>query len=105
MPEMNLQVLLRRRPQGAPVPGDFEITETPVPQPAEGEVLVRARFLSLDPYMRGRMSDAKSYAQPVQLGAVMEGQTVGEVVASRAPPASRPAIRCWAASAGSASPA
>jgi NADPH-dependent curcumin reductase CurA len=85
MPEMNLQVLLRRRPQGAPVPEDFEITETPVPQPAEGEVLVRARFLSLDPYMRGRMSDAKSYAQPVQLGAVMEGQTAGEVVASRAP--------------------
>jgi NADPH-dependent curcumin reductase len=85
MPEMNLQVLLRRRPQGAPVPEDFEITETPVPQPAEGEVLVRARFLSLDPYMRGRMSDAKSYAQPVQLGAVMEGQTVGEVVASRDP--------------------
>jgi NADPH-dependent curcumin reductase len=83
--ESNLQVLLRRRPQGAPTPEDFEIVETPVPQPAEGEVLVRARFLSLDPYMRGRMSDAKSYAKPVELGAVMEGQTAGEVVASRHP--------------------
>jgi NADPH-dependent curcumin reductase len=83
--ENNLQVLLRRRPQGEPVPEDFEIREAPVPEPAEGEVLVRARFLSLDPYMRGRMSDAKSYAKPVELGAVMEGQTAGEVVASRAP--------------------
>ncbi|MDI3306353.1 MAG: NADP-dependent oxidoreductase [Acetobacteraceae bacterium] len=83
--EKNLQILLRRRPQGAPVPEDFEIVETPVPQPQEGEVLVRARWLSLDPYMRGRMSDAKSYAKPVELGAVMEGQTAGEVVASRHP--------------------
>lgn len=81
----NLQILLRRRPQGMPTPDDFEIVETPVPEPAEGEVLVRARYLSLDPYMRGRMSDAKSYAKPVEIGAVMEGQTVGEVVASRAP--------------------
>ena len=85
MAETNLQVLLRRRPQGEPTPDDFEIREAPVPEPAEGEVLVRARFLSLDPYMRGRMSDAKSYAKPVELGAVMEGQTAGEVVASRAP--------------------
>ena len=85
MAETNLQVLLRRRPQGEPTPDDFEIREAPAPEPAEGEVLVRARFLSLDPYMRGRMSDAKSYAKPVELGAVMEGQTVGEVVASRVP--------------------
>jgi NADPH-dependent curcumin reductase CurA len=83
--ETNLQILLRRRPEGAPVAEDFEIVETPVPEPKEGEVLVRARFLSLDPYMRGRMSAAKSYAKPVDLGAVMEGQTAGEVVASRAP--------------------
>ncbi len=83
--ETNLQVLLRRRPQGEPVPDDFEMREAPVPEPAEGEVLVRARFLSLDPYMRGRMSDANSYAKPVEIGEVMEGQTVGEVVASRAP--------------------
>ncbi|GAA0588690.1 NADP-dependent oxidoreductase [Craurococcus roseus] len=85
MAETNLQVLLRRRPQGEPTPDDFEIREAPAPEPAEGEVLVRARFLSLDPYMRGRMSDAKSYAKPVEIGAVMEGQTAGEVVASRAP--------------------
>ncbi len=83
--DTNLQILLRRRPQGTPTPDDFAIAETPVPQPAEGEVLVRARFLSLDPYMRGRMSDAKSYSKPVEVGAVMEGQTAGEVVASRAP--------------------
>jgi hypothetical protein len=85
MAEMNLQILLGRRPAGAPVPEDFAIVETPVPEPAEGQVLVRARYLSLDPYMRGRMSDAKSYAKPVAVGAVMEGQTAGEVVASRHP--------------------
>lgn len=85
MTETNLQVLLRRRPQGAPVPEDFEVVETAAPTPGPGQVLVRAHFLSLDPYMRGRMSDAKSYAKPVELGAVMEGATVGEVVASNDP--------------------
>ncbi len=85
MAERNLRILLRRRPQGMPVPEDFEIVETPVPEPGDGEVLVRAHWLSLDPYMRGRMSDAKSYAQPVPIGGVMEGQTAGEVVASRHP--------------------
>ena len=84
MAETNLQILLRRRPKGEPVAEDFEIVETPVPEPKEGEVLVRHRFLSLDPYMRGRMADAKSYAKPVELGAVMEGRTAGEVVASKA---------------------
>lgn len=85
MSETNLQVLLRRRPVGEPVPDDFQIVETPVPTPGDGQVLVRARFLSLDPYMRGRMSDAKSYSKPVEIGAVMEGMTVGEVVASNDP--------------------
>ena len=85
MTERNHAVLLARRPVGAPVPEDFSIVEQPVPEPGPGEVLVRNRFLSLDPYMRGRMSDAKSYAAPVALGAVMEGGTVGEVVASRDP--------------------
>jgi NADPH-dependent curcumin reductase CurA len=85
MAETNLQVLLRRRPQGEPVPEDFEIVETPVPEPAEGQVLVRAQFLSLDPYMRGRMADAKSYATPVPLGGVMEAATAGVVVASKDP--------------------
>ncbi|WP_191083413.1 NADP-dependent oxidoreductase [Roseococcus microcysteis] len=85
MTDKNLQVLLRRRPQGAPVPEDFEVVENAIPTPGPGQVLVRAHFLSLDPYMRGRMSDAKSYAKPVELGAVMEGATVGEVVASNDP--------------------
>lgn len=85
MTDKNLQVLLRRRPQGAPVPEDFEVVETAVPTPGPGQVLLRAHFLSLDPYMRGRMSDAKSYAKPVDIGAVMEGATVGEVVASHDP--------------------
>lgn len=85
MSETNLKILLKRRPKGMPVPGDFEIVETPRPEPAEGEVLIRHRFLSLDPYMRGRMDDAKSYSAPVALGAVMEGRCVGEVVSARAP--------------------
>src|SRR4051812_44522391 len=85
MTNTNLQVLLRRRPKGAPVAEDFEIVETAVPEPQEGEVLIRHQYLSLDPYMRGRMAEAKSYAKPVELGAVMEGQTAGEVVASRHP--------------------
>ncbi|MBY0337985.1 MAG: NADP-dependent oxidoreductase [Acetobacteraceae bacterium] len=82
MTETNFRVLLARRPQGAPVPEDFRLVEEAVPTPGPGQVLIRARFLSLDPYMRGRMSDAKSYAKPVALGDVMEGATVGEVVAS-----------------------
>ena len=81
----NQQVLLRRRPQGEPRPEDFEVVERSAPVPGLGQVLVRARFLSLDPYMRGRMSDAKSYAKPVELGEVMEGATVGEVAESKAP--------------------
>lgn len=85
MSETNLAVLLRRRPNGTPTPDDFELAETPVPTPGPGQVLLRARFLSLDPYMRGRMSEAKSYAKPVDIGGVMEGQTAGEVVASNAP--------------------
>lgn len=85
MPETNAQILLARRPQGAPVPEDFRLTEAPIPEPAEGEVLIRHRFLSLDPYQRGRMDDAKSYAKPVELGAVMECQAVGQVAASRDP--------------------
>jgi hypothetical protein len=85
MPETNPQILLARRPKGAPVPDDFRLVETPAPEPAEGEVLVRHRFLSLDPYQRGRMDDAKSYAKPVAVGGVMECQAVGQVAASRDP--------------------
>lgn len=79
----NLQILLARRPKGAPVAEDFRLVDAAIPEPAEGEVLVRHRFLSLDPYQRGRMDDAKSYAKPVELGAVMECGAVGQVAASR----------------------
>jgi len=81
---VNRQVLLASRPQGAVSEANFRIVEVPMPRPAEGEVLVRNRWLSLDPYMRGRMSDAKSYVPPVAIDAVMVGQTVGEVLESRA---------------------
>ena len=83
MSEKNLQVLLRRRPVGEPRIDDFEVVERDAPEPAAGQILIRNRFLSLDPYMRGRMSDAKSYAPPAALGEVMIGGTAGEVVASR----------------------
>jgi NADPH-dependent curcumin reductase CurA len=77
------QIVLASRPTGAPVAENFRLESRPMPVPAEGEILVRARYLSLDPYMRGRMSDAKSYAKPVEIGAPMEGETVAEVVESR----------------------
>jgi NADPH-dependent curcumin reductase CurA len=81
----NLQVLLDHRPTDKVSPANFRIVETPVPMPGPGEVLVRHSFLSLDPYMRGRLSDAKSYAKPQELGAVMGGGTVGIVEASNNP--------------------
>ena len=81
----NLQVLLDHRPTDKVSPANFRIVETPVPAPGPGEVLVRHTFLSLDPYMRGRLSDAKSYAKPQELGAVMGGGTVGIVEASNNP--------------------
>ncbi|WP_035806026.1 NADP-dependent oxidoreductase [Kitasatospora mediocidica] len=75
---------LKARPDGWPVPGDFDLVEAPVRQPAEGEILVRNAFLSVDPYMRGRMNDVKSYIPPFQIGAAMDGGAVGYVVASAA---------------------
>ena len=82
----NTRVLLAERPVNrAPVESDFRIERVPVPEPGEGEVLIRNLFLSLDPYMRGRMSAAKSYAEPVAIGGVMAGEAVGRVVASRHP--------------------
>jgi NADPH-dependent curcumin reductase CurA len=81
----NRRIVLARRPQGAPVAEDFRLEEVPVPVPAAGEVLLRTRFLSLDPYMRGRMSEARSYAPPVALGAPMTAQTVSVVEASNNP--------------------
>lgn len=82
---MNTQVLLRRRPEGAVVAEDFEVVETPIPQPGPGQVLVRHGAFSLDPYMRGRMSDRKSYAAPVPIGGVMESTAVGTVERSNHP--------------------
>lgn len=79
----NKQVLLASRPQGEPTTDNFRLVETEVPALGEGQVLVRNHFLSLDPYMRGRMNDAKSYAAPQPLDQVMIGGTVGEVVESR----------------------
>jgi NADPH-dependent curcumin reductase CurA len=82
---INRQILLKSRPQGAPGLDNFELTETAIPEPGDGELLMRTRYLSLDPYMRGRMSAAKSYAKPAAVGAPMVGGTVGEVVKSRHP--------------------
>jgi NADPH-dependent curcumin reductase CurA len=81
----NRQILLKSHPVGLPSPANFALVESPVPDPGEGEVLTRTLYLSLDPYMRGRMSQAKSYATPVPIGGVMVGQTVGKVVASHDP--------------------
>ena len=80
---VNRQILLKSRPEGAPGLDNFQLTEGPIPAPSEGEVLMRTLYLSLDPYMRGRMSAAKSYAKPAAVGQPMVGGTVGEVVASR----------------------
>ena len=79
------QMNLAARPVGAPKDSDFALVEKPLPIPAEGEVLVRLHAFSLDPYMRGRMDDAKSYAAPVPIGGVMEAGGVGEVIASQSP--------------------
>jgi NADPH-dependent curcumin reductase CurA len=79
---VNRRIVLARRPQGAPVPEDFRLETHAVPSAGAGQVLLRTRYLSLDPYMRGRMSEARSYAPPVALGAVMTGQTVSVVEAS-----------------------
>ena len=84
MTHMNRQVLLASRPQGAVTPDNFRIVDVPLPTVGADEVLVRNEWLSLDPYMRGRMNDVKSYVPPVQIGEVMVGQTVGEVIESNA---------------------
>ncbi len=81
----NLQILLDHRPTDKVSPANFRVVETPVPTPGPGQVLVRQTFLSLDPYMRGRLSDAKSYAKPQDVGAVMQGGAVGIVEASNNP--------------------
>jgi NADPH-dependent curcumin reductase len=81
----NKQVLLARRPRGLVEEADFRVVEAEVPPVLDGQVLTRVHYLSLDPYMRGRMEEAKSYAAPQPLGAVMIGGTVAEVVESKNP--------------------
>jgi NADPH-dependent curcumin reductase CurA len=85
MTMMNRQFLLVSRPTGEPTPANFKLVESPLPEPKDGEVLVRHHYLSLDPYMRGRMNEGKNYAKPQALNEVMIGGTVGEVVRSRHP--------------------
>ena len=81
----NRQILLASRPAGEPTVDNFKLVESAVPALAEGQVLVRNHYLSLDPYMRGRMNEGKSYAQPQPLNEVMIGGTVGEVIESKNP--------------------
>jgi len=79
----NRRIVLRRHPVGMPRPDDFDLVESPLPSPGDGEVLCRTIYLSLDPYMRGRISGVRSYAQPVVPGQVIVGATVGEVIESK----------------------
>ena len=86
MPDsQNLRVVLASRPVGRPKPTDFRVERTPIPEPGDGQVLLEVQTLSLDPYMRWRVSDAKSYAPPIALGDVMVGATVARIKASRHP--------------------
>jgi NADPH:quinone reductase len=82
---VNRQILLAARPEGFPKESDFSLVETDVPSAGAGEVLVHSQWLSLDPYMRGRMSTARSYAKPTEVGEPMTGQAVGEVSESTDP--------------------
>ncbi len=78
----NRRIVLAERPKGTPDESTLRLEDSEVPQPGEGQMLLRTKYLSLDPYMRGRMNDSKSYATPVEIGGVMTGQVVAEVVTS-----------------------
>ncbi|MGY8998013.1 MAG: NADP-dependent oxidoreductase, partial [Alphaproteobacteria bacterium] len=80
----NRRMILKEYPKGAPRPEHFDIVEAPVSEPGPGEVLVRAIYLSVDPYMRGRLRPGPSYAEPQKIGEVMVGEITGEIVASNA---------------------
>ncbi|NRB04856.1 MAG: NADP-dependent oxidoreductase [Rhodobacteraceae bacterium] len=84
MSDQMQEIVLAARPTGAPGPEHFRLETAAIPTPAEGEIAVRVHYMSLDPYMRGRMDDGKSYAAPVPIGGRMEGGGVGEVIASNA---------------------
>lgn len=85
LPTQSNRIVLASRPDGSPIAENFRMEAAPLPELADGEVLLRVLYLSLDPYMRGRMSTAKSYAEPVEIDAVMVGSTVCAVLASRHP--------------------
>jgi NADPH:quinone reductase len=85
MPETNQRFVLASRPAGMPTPANFQLQSVPAPDPGDGQMLVRVLYLSVDPYMRGRIRDVASYAEPVKVGDLMTGGGVGRVVASRNP--------------------
>ncbi|HFO1400381.1 TPA: NADP-dependent oxidoreductase [Pseudomonas aeruginosa] len=85
MSNIGYQIVLAARPQGAPRVSDFRLEEVAIPEPGAGEILLATKYLSLDPYMRGRMDDRKSYSPPTPIGGVMEGEVVAEVVKSQHP--------------------
>src|SRR6204780_1775180 len=84
-PAVNHQIILASRPSGEPSEENFRLVETEIPAAGFGEMLLRTIYLSLDPYMRGRMNEGPSYASPVELGEVMVGQSVCEVIESNHP--------------------
>jgi len=83
--DKNRQITLAARPQGAPKKSDFRLVEKTIPTPGDGEVVLQSIYLSLDPYMRGRMNETKSYAKPVEIGEVMDGGVVAQVISSKNP--------------------
>jgi NADPH-dependent curcumin reductase CurA len=84
LPTSTREIRLASRPAGRPVPENFRLAESPLPELQDGQILVRNLYISVDPYMRGRMNDAKSYSAPFALDAALDGGAVGEVIASRA---------------------
>ena len=80
--EKNRDIRLKRRPSGLPTPADFELVESEIPAPGRGQVLVRNLFMSVDPYMRGRMTNRKSYVPPFQIGEALQGGAVGRIATS-----------------------
>ena len=79
------EIRLKKRPSGMPTEDDFELVEVPISEPGEGEVLVGNIYMSVDPYMRGRMTDRESYVPPFQIGEPLDGGSVGQVIQSKSP--------------------
>ena len=79
----NRQIFLASRPNGEPTADNFKLVEAEIPALGPSQILLRTIYLSLDPYMRGRMNAGKSYAKPIEVGEVMEGRAIGEVVESK----------------------